>query len=645
MPSGAPSSDSADRPWGWIVCLAAVGLVVGAACLRSISAPSFWGALAAGRAILAEGLPRTDTWTFTTAGQPWIDVRWLHDLLLFLSWRAGGAGLIVLAKTGAVAAALALAARAARRQAPMTAVAAACILLVAAVAPRLDAEPAVFVMPLAAAMAAVLVDRPRPARDYAILLPVQIAWINLDVTGIVGPLVAAGSAIALWMEYRRGGLPGVPLAHIRPRLLLPAALAFACLASPYGVDHVRFILAHASEYFRPGNAALAASLTDFHRLPPIRAMLTGVLVVCAVGMIAPRQALPLQPLVLAVVALAIVINVAQGVPVFVVLVLPFLSFSLAQIATAAGRLLRRFSRSPRGIPAAATLAPVILLAGLALMVVPDHIRRSGSLSRFGLGFEETHLAPGAAAVLAGTGAPARILCLPSDGAYLAWQLPGRKVFADLREGLRPAGFNIEFSRFLAGDTAAQSNLLARWTIDGIVLNTLVRGAAHAAHRLMAGGRWSLAYFDGVTVILLQPAGDRAGWLADDTLRRQGLDRLRDDAEAYEEALRTGRRPPHPARLLGAGVAFATFGHAREAASAFDLILRGDPAMTPVHLHLGTARLAAGESGGAMEPLRRFVGAHPGSPQGWAALAQALRAGGRTNEAEEALGRAKALQAR
>lgn len=642
MTSGTTSMDTGRI--ARLVALLATAVAVFAICFRTIAAPSIWSALAAGRAILADGLPHTDVATFTATGTAWLDVRWLFDLLVILAWKTGGAGLIVAAKTAAVAAALALAARLTLRHAPPAATAVACILIATALAPRLDAVSGVFAMPLAAAVVFVMSGRPRPGRDYAILVPVQIAWINLDPCGILGPVIAAACAAATWADYRRGAMPGLSRSHLRAHLATPLALAGACLISPYGPAHLQFIAAHATEFLQGAGGALLPSLAGFHDPPPSQILLTGILAISAVGMIAPRKALPAHPLALAILGVMVLFKVRQAMPLFAVLIVPFFAFALLQIALGADRLLREALRYPRGFPPAAAVvfAPLAMLWALA--VVPGHLRRAGDISRFGARAETAHLAEGAASLLGRPGFPSRILCLPADGSYLMWQLPGRAVFSDLREGLHTPQFTALLERFVGGDSAARDALFQRWRIDGVVLNTLVAGAASAAQQLIAGGAWRLVYFDGVSAVLLASTANHAAWIRDAAVQRQGLDALRADAAAWEDSVRKGRRPAPSPRLAGAALAFSAFGRHAEAASAYDLLLRGDPDMRPVNLHLGVSRAAAGRAAEALDPLRKYCAAYPDSARGWSALARTYRMAGLTNEAEAAQHKAEIRRA-
>ena len=56
--------------------VALVGLSV-AACFHRIWAVDFWWQYATGRLVLSQGWPAVDVFSYTAAGQPWIELRWL----------------------------------------------------------------------------------------------------------------------------------------------------------------------------------------------------------------------------------------------------------------------------------------------------------------------------------------------------------------------------------------------------------------------------------------------------------------------------------------------------------------------------------------------------------------------------------------
>jgi len=88
----------------WGVALGAMILIAG----RTTTWPWVWTDLAVGRAIWAGGIPRTDVFTFTGAGEPWLDVQWLYHAAAWLWWRWGGGPLLAAAGLASVVGAFSL---------------------------------------------------------------------------------------------------------------------------------------------------------------------------------------------------------------------------------------------------------------------------------------------------------------------------------------------------------------------------------------------------------------------------------------------------------------------------------------------------------------------------------------------------------
>src|SRR5208337_5455598 len=84
------------------VIIFAIGLLVMAS--RNVTDPDVWWHLRTGQIILqTHHVPQVDPYSFTRAGQPWIDHEWLSQVLIYLLYRAGGWGALSII-FGAVAA-------------------------------------------------------------------------------------------------------------------------------------------------------------------------------------------------------------------------------------------------------------------------------------------------------------------------------------------------------------------------------------------------------------------------------------------------------------------------------------------------------------------------------------------------------------
>jgi hypothetical protein len=204
-----------------------------AACFRRVWTTDFWWQYATGRIVAEHGWPRVDVLTYTAAGAPWIEMRWLYCLVQYeLMQRVGPAALVVakgLAFTGALALfALPLARRAGARA--TAAVAAAAIL---ASSERLLVRPELCTWLLAGAFV-FLLDRHRRTRDRSIrVLPLlQVVWANTHPMFVLGPFLIGLALADAAGEARRGARAWRTLRPLA--VLLPLALA-ACAVTPYGL--------------------------------------------------------------------------------------------------------------------------------------------------------------------------------------------------------------------------------------------------------------------------------------------------------------------------------------------------------------------------------------------------------------------------
>jgi hypothetical protein len=236
--------------------MAVAGLAWVFACLwYPLTDTDIWWHLAAGKLMASTGtIPRTDPFSQSSLGAPWIDLHWgfqwiswrIWNLGRNLDWNPGGAGALVAGKCFAVAGALALALRPHwnRRTAPWLIVLAA--FGIYHVRFFLDVRPlALTLLGLGIQYAVVTAHlRGRMARPWWILAPVQAAMVNIQGLYLLGPilvscLLAGEYAGRRWPAVfaREGGEGGRgSTVALRPLLLATAALWLSGLASPFGID-------------------------------------------------------------------------------------------------------------------------------------------------------------------------------------------------------------------------------------------------------------------------------------------------------------------------------------------------------------------------------------------------------------------------
>ncbi len=199
---------------------------------RLLNDPDSYSHVAIGRWIIAHGaVPRTDPFSFSMHGAPWVDFEWLSEVLYAAFYGLSGwAGVVALA-AAAIALAFGLLMRFLLRELAPTPALLMVMAAVALAAPHMLARPHVLTLPIMVVWTAALVrsmDRHAPPPYWA--LPLLVLWANLHgsvvvALGLIGPAV-----LEALLEEQRNAWPSIAL-----RWLPFTALAIvACCLTPYG---------------------------------------------------------------------------------------------------------------------------------------------------------------------------------------------------------------------------------------------------------------------------------------------------------------------------------------------------------------------------------------------------------------------------
>ncbi|MFL5723867.1 MAG: hypothetical protein ACJ78H_10815 [Chloroflexota bacterium] len=201
----------------------AISLPVLASLIAKISTVDLAYQLRAGAEILATGrIPTTDTWTFTMAGQPWVDQQWAAQVILRAVESVGGwVGLAVsrAVLVGAIFGGTCLIA--VRRGLDVRTAAILSLLAFVVAAPALALRPQLLGMLCFVGVLLLVVDRrAHPGRLW--LAPVVVAiWANIHGSFFLGPLVLG----LAWLEDVHDRQP----AAMRTLAITGVAALAACL--------------------------------------------------------------------------------------------------------------------------------------------------------------------------------------------------------------------------------------------------------------------------------------------------------------------------------------------------------------------------------------------------------------------------------
>jgi len=191
--------------------------------------------LRAGDEILAgHGIPSVDTWTFTAAGQPWLDQQWGAQVVLAAVFDLAGWSGLAVVRAVLVAGVFGLILVAIRRRAPDLGARPAAWLTLGAfavAAPALALRPQLLAMACFAATLALLAGRRAQPRAVWLIPVVAVVWANLHGSFVLAP-VLVGLA---WLEDLAGGRDRAPRT-----LVLTIVTATATLVTPFGLEAWRY---------------------------------------------------------------------------------------------------------------------------------------------------------------------------------------------------------------------------------------------------------------------------------------------------------------------------------------------------------------------------------------------------------------------
>ncbi len=566
--------------------------------LRTITGASFWMHLASGRLIADKGIPATEPFSFTTdTARPWINPEWLYDLLLYRCWSALGAAGVILLTAVVVAVSFLFALRSAGTRQRGDVAGWLMLLAVWVIAPAFVPGPAMAGLFLVALSLFVL-SRPLPLGWKAgLLVPVQLIWCNLHASFVLAPLLVAVYAVDAGLRKERGTKRGL--------WMLATCLALVTLANPYGFALHQHLISTASQ---PGLTALIEWISPFQgefASHWLRHAGTVLLLLMAAGFVLVKEKLSLPATTFAVLgALMLVVSPYRFAVLGTLLLMPFTVVSTEALFARFG------AKAGAGrVPVAAVLLAV---AGLTIVVAVGnrYYTRIGSASGFGL-HANMDMVPSEACkrVLARPDFPERMINLAMDGGYLAWEMPERKIFCDPRVSVYGAVFYQGLARALLGDEQTWTNLLERWQPEAFLINCTWPGSGAALRRLVDNDRWALAYFDGVSAVVVERTTKHQAMISDFSLRMQGLQVL----EAARKEARGGSGGlgrPNPVRLIAASTALTGLLRFREAGAVLEDVMPLSPVYATGWINLGVARLQMRQAEAARDALLRARALRP-----------------------------------
>ncbi len=482
---------SLDDVWAFL----AVGLPVLAALLAPMSTVDLAYQVRAGQLMLDSGaIVRSDPFTFTAGGAPWLDQQWGAQLILALGYGAAGwAGLAVL-RAALVGLVFGLVFAASRLAGAPTRVAALLTLLGFLVSVATLAFRAQLLGMVCFALALVLVaGRERWRRSLWLVPLVILAWANVHGSFVLGPALVGAALLDDLLAHRP---------RVRETTTVLVASLVATALTPFGPSVWGYALSLSMD---PQIRQLVTEWQPTSPLSFVGATFFGSVVLAAVTVVVlARRRLPrlVSPWLLWLLGLAVLGAVAQrgiawwalGAPVVVAGLLARAPEAVrGPTVTSTPRPSRRGSdRRSRPLSGRSlvngALVLVLTLAGFVLL--PSWREGDPLYGPTGLLVDAPR---GVTDALRAAATPTdRLFAAQSWGSWFELVLPGVPVFADSRIEVVPAA---AWSDYLAisGAEAGWSDRLDRWKVTLVAASKADQPALIAA--LDGNPRWRRLHVD------------------------------------------------------------------------------------------------------------------------------------------------------
>ncbi len=487
----------------------------------------FWH-LAAGREMVRRhDWLRTDPFTLSAAGRPWLDIHWLFQLAVFAIYRVVGLTGLVVAKGITVACGAVILARTVekseRRDSRLNLSLCAVALLAALFLARhlLLARPVILTLLMLALFVAVLEGCRNGSTRRLIWLPVlQIVWSNCQGLAVLGPILIAIYLVAALLSPLASG-ESWPFEdeHSLPRRALGITLAFCCLgllATPFGWKAIALpgglLLRLVPGQGNVFSTQIAENIPPWlleRTAPAETAHLGWVLGALALCIALSRERLALSRLLVLIGFASLALMANRNVLLFYWLASPIAAMAMAsRLREVVARL------ATIGVPErwwrwlAPGLAALVMFGQIALAIVAQ--RGEGEIG-VPAAF---HFPVESARYLRGIAASGPIFAPDHHGGYLELTVPELRPFIDTRLVLHTAE---EYEAYL--DVVANPEkfdvLAETQKFRYVVLTTAYpdRYIGLAQH-LATNGAWHLVFTDGSEVVFAREGasmglGDRA----------------------------------------------------------------------------------------------------------------------------------------
>ena len=509
--AGIKRAQSNERPSpGWLDVLASTVVVAFAMAIvfRPVPNLDIWWMLAVGRRIVETGrYIYKDPFTFTVTGTPWSPQSYASAILFYILFKAGGTGALTVLRVLLVGAMTALTFRTLRRIGVAWALAAplVVVMLVNSHSRLTDRGQLFEYVILAWFIGFLLTSHERRGRSFYILpVAVQLAWVQLHSSFLLGPVIAGLFFAGEWIAARTGVGRALHEHDWKRAWTLVMLMALACLVNP---NPKAFLL----QPFDPVQRELMSRFTLEWKSPFDPAMASGnfhpyyeiLLAIAAIAVVVRLPKPPLAPVALMAATAYLSFQSHRFRVEFALVSVPMIALLLREAHLA---VLRRVPR--------AVWAAIGIVAALALMGIER--------DRVLVSHDASELCPdGALDFVVKENVAKRPFHTIGFGSCMLWHLYGeRQTFIDGRN------FDPRLFRDLIATQASEAGfqaMIRKYSLDAFIIPTPARSDAgmQNLHEWLRASRasWTLVYADTRAFVYVANASADPSWLDAHELRR------------------------------------------------------------------------------------------------------------------------------
>ncbi len=456
---------------------------------RNVTDPDVWWHLETGQYIVEHHtVPRTDPFSYTRSGEPWVAHEWLTDLFLYQLLRATGFGGLIIVFAMVLCAAFFLLYLRCGRDPYLAGVA---VFYAAwATEPVWGVRPQVLSLLLTSLWLLILERSERSPKILWWTLPLTLLWANLHAGFALGLALSALFLVGELAE-RALGRSQQNAKHLQTASVI---LLLDLLIVPLNPNGLR-MFSYPVETLRSAamqNYIAEWASPNFHHAEywPFLLVVLGTFATLSWSRRRSRDELRLRDLLLLLVSLYAGLCSIRMIPLFVLIAVPLICQRLGDWSMSQSQAVRPLS----------VLAPLLNGAIVLAMVGFAGIHTVQVIERQPQAEMQTF--PARAVAFLQTHPPSGPIFNHYDwGGYLVWKLyPATRVFIDGRADLYGEQLLNQFADTYQFKGAWQQTL-RQWNIETV----LVPSGSALATGLRSSPGWKVAYEDSQAVILAKPA--------------------------------------------------------------------------------------------------------------------------------------------